>query len=161
MPKQSAGLLMYRRRPGRVEVLLVHPGGPLWTHKDVWGLPKGEYEPGEDPLQAARREFEEETGLTAAGEFCDLGQITQRNGKVVHAWAFEGNCDPAALVSNPFTMEWPPHSGRVTEFPEVDRAEWMSLDQARQRILPAQIPLLDRLERLLSLPPAACRHYLR
>jgi len=150
MPKQSAGLLMVRRRSGRVEVLLVHPGGPLWTRQDVWGLPKGEYEQGEDPLQAARREFEEETGFAATGEFYDLGQITQRSGKVVHAWAFEGDCDPAALVSNPFTMEWPPHSGRVTQFPEVDRAEWMPLHEARQRIVPAQIPLLDALERLLS-----------
>jgi predicted NUDIX family NTP pyrophosphohydrolase len=150
MPKQSAGLLMVRRRSGRVEVLLVHPGGPLWTRRDVWGLPKGEYEPGEDPLQAARREFEEETGFVATGEFYDLGQITQRSGKVVHAWAFEGDCDPAALVSNPFTMEWPPHSGRVTQFPEVDRAEWMPLDEARQRIVPAQVPLLDALEQLLS-----------
>jgi len=150
MPKQSAGLLMVRRRSGRVEVLLVHPGGPLWTRRDVWGLPKGEYEPGEDPLQAARREFEEETGFVATGEFYALGQITQRSGKVVHAWAFEGDCDPAALVSNPFTMEWPPHSGRVTQFPEVDRAEWMPLDEARQRIVPAQVPLLDALEQLLS-----------
>jgi len=141
---------MVRRRSGRVEVLLVHPGGPLWTRRDVWGLPKGEYEPGEDPLQAARREFEEETGFVATGEFYDLGQITQRSGKVVHAWAFEGDCDPAALVSNPFTMEWPPHSGRVTQFPEVDRAEWMPLDEARQRIVPAQVPLLDALEQLLS-----------
>jgi len=150
MPKHSAGLLMYRRRPDRVEVLLVHPGGPLWAQRDVWGLPKGEYEPGEDPLQAARREFEEETGFATTGEFYDLGQITQRSGKVVHAWAFEGDCDPAALMSNPFTMEWPPHSGRATEFPEVDRAEWMPLDEARQRIVPAQIPLLDALEHLLS-----------
>lgn len=150
MPKHSAGLLMVRRRGGRLEVLLIHPGGPLWSHKDAWGIPKGEYEPGEDPLLAARREFEEETGSPALGEFYDLGEITQRSGKVVHAWAFEGDCDPATLVSNTFTLEWPPHSGRMREFPEVDRAEWMTLDEARRRMVPAQAPFLDEVQKLLS-----------
>jgi predicted NUDIX family NTP pyrophosphohydrolase len=147
MVKQSAGLLMFRRREAAVEVLLVHPGGPLWRDKDVWGIPKGEYEPGEDPLQAACREFVEETGFVAAGPYLDLGEITQRSGKRVRAWAFEGDCDAGALVSNSFSMEWPPHSGRVCEFPEVDRAEWMALDAARRRIVPAQAPLLDELEK--------------
>lgn len=145
MPKSSAGLLMVRRRAGRVEVLLVHPGGPLWADRDVWGIPKGEYEPGEEPLQAACREFEEETGFPAVGPFLYLGEITQRSGKRVRAWAFEGDADPDTLVSNSFAMEWPPHSGRMQEFPEVERAAWFSLDEARRRMVPAQAPLLDAL----------------
>src|SRR5512136_814330 len=110
MAKQSAGLLMFRRREDGIEVLLAHPGGPLWKEKDVWGIPKGEYEPDEDPLLAACREFQEETGFKAVGPFLDLDEIIQKSGKRVRAWAFEGDADPAAMRSNSFTMEWPPHS---------------------------------------------------
>lgn len=141
---------MYRVRSGRLDVLLVHPGGPFWMKKDagVWGLPKGEVDPGEDALDAAKREFEEETGLRAQGEFLPLGEVKQKSGKIVRAWAFEGNCDPASLKSNIFTMEWPPNSGKKQEFPEIDRAEFLSLEEARKKINPAQVPLIDALEQL-------------
>ncbi len=152
MPKVSAGLLMYRRRGGGVEILLVHPGGPLWAKRDygAWSIPKGEVDPGEDELAAARREFEEETGFEASGKFLPLGEIRQKSGKLVRAWAFEGNCDPHTLRSNTFRMEWPPRSGREQEFPEIDRAEFFALDEARRRINPAQVPLLDHLEEKLA-----------
>lgn len=152
MARQSAGLLMYRRRGGETQVLLVHPGGPLWARKDqgAWSIPKGEYEPGEDPLLAAQREFEEETGLKPAGPFLPLGEVRQSGGKRVLVWAFEGDWDPAQLRSNTFTMEWPPRSGRICEFPEVDRAAWFPLAQAREKIIPGQRELLDRLEEKLS-----------
>jgi predicted NUDIX family NTP pyrophosphohydrolase len=147
MPKQSAGLLMYRYRDAALEVFLVHPGGPFWAKKDLgaWTIPKGEYGDGEDPLVAARREFEEETGFSASGDFIDLGTIKQSGGKLVHVWAFEGDGDPAALVSNRFQMEWPPRSGRLAEFPEVDRGAWFSLAEARERILTSQQPILNLL----------------
>jgi len=150
--KQSAGLLMYRRRDGRMEVFLVHPGGPFWAKKDAaaWSIPKGEFAADEDPLAAAQREFAEETGLTPSGPFTALTPIKQTGGKIVQAWAVEGDCDPAAVRSNTFTMEWPPRSGRRQEFPEVDRAEWFTLDVARNKIHKGQVPLLDELERLLS-----------
>lgn len=152
MPKQSAGLLMYRGSTPAVEVFLVHPGGPFWAKKDVaaWTIPKGEYAVDEDPLTAARREFEEETGFPANGDFLDLGTIKQAGGKLVRAWAFEGDCDPAALVSNTFELEWPPHSGRRAEFPEVDRGAWFSIAEARERILKSQEPVLDLLEHRLN-----------
>jgi predicted NUDIX family NTP pyrophosphohydrolase len=147
--RQSAGILLHRRGAGGgVEVLLVHPGGPFWAKKDlgVWSIPKGEYRDGEDPLTAARREFAEELGSPAAdGDVVDLGEVRQRSGKVVRAWALEGDIDADAIRSNTFTMEWPPRSGTTREFPEVDRAGWFGLDEARERILPAQAPLLDRL----------------
>jgi predicted NUDIX family NTP pyrophosphohydrolase len=147
--KRSAGILLHRRSgDGALEVLLVHPGGPFWAKKDLgaWSIPKGEYEDGEDALAAARREFAEELGSPAAdGELVALGEVRQKSGKVVTAWALEGDIDADAVTSNTFTMEWPPRSGRTREFPEVDRAAWFGLDEARERILPAQAPLLDRL----------------
>src|ERR1700687_424353 len=140
MPRVSAGLLMYRRRGGALEVLLVHPGGPFWAKKDLgsWTIPKGEQAEGEDELTTARREFEEETGIRPEGTFHPLGSVRQKGGKVVHAWAFEGDCDPAAIRSNTFRVEWPPRSGQWQIYPEVDRAEWFGLDEARRRINPAQ-----------------------
>jgi len=141
---------MYRRRDGALEVLLVHPGGPLWKNKDdgAWSIPKGEIDPTEDALAAAIREFREETGLEPRGLFVDLGQAKLKSGKLVRAFAFEGDCDPAAVQSNTFTMEWPPRSGRVQEFPEIDRAGWFPLAAARRKILPGLLPLLDALERI-------------
>ena len=131
---------MFRRRTGGLEVLLVHPGGPFWARKDegAWSIPKGELAAGEEPLAAARREFEEETGCEAVGPFIRLTSITQRGGKVVHAWAVEGACDPAQLRSNLFSLEWPPKSGKHQQFPEVDRAEWFTVPVALQKINPAQ-----------------------
>jgi predicted NUDIX family NTP pyrophosphohydrolase len=151
MPRVSAGLLMFRRRPDGPEALLVHPGGPFWRNKDLgaWTIPKGEPAEGEEPLATARREFEEETGIHPEGELHPLGSITQKGGKVVHAWAFEGDCDPAAVCSNTFDVQWPPGSGQWRSFPEVDRAEFFALDEARRRINPAQVALLDRLEERL------------
>jgi predicted NUDIX family NTP pyrophosphohydrolase len=151
MPRQSAGLLLFRRRPIGVEVLLTHPGGPFWARKDegAWSIPKGEFPDGEDPLAAARREFREETGIEAAGEFLPLAPIRQAGGKLVLAWALESDFDPAQLKSNTFSMEWPPKSGRQQQFPEVDRAAWFDLEMARQRILKSQQPLLDQLAETL------------
>jgi predicted NUDIX family NTP pyrophosphohydrolase len=138
---------MYRRRDGALEVLLVHPGGPFFAKRDLgaWSIPKGEPSDDEAPLAAARREVEEETGLRAEGPFVELGVVRQRGGKEVHAWAAAGDLDPATLRSNEFELEWPPHSGRRQRFPEIDRAAWFALDEARRRILPAQAPLLERL----------------
>jgi predicted NUDIX family NTP pyrophosphohydrolase len=151
MAKRSAGILLYRRRPGTPEVLLVHPGGPYWARKDdgAWTIPKGEIGEAEDPLAAARRELLEETGLDLDGEFVALTPVRQRSGKLVHAWALEGDCDAAAVKSNTFPMEWPPRSGRMQDFPEVDRAEWFTLPRARVKILAGQAPLLDELEAML------------
>lgn len=149
MAKRSAGLLLHRRRAGRLEVLLVHPGGPLWSRRDegAWSIPKGEIGEGEEPLAAARREFGEETGAEANGPARPLSPCRQRGGKIVEAWAVEGDFDPGALHSNTFSMEWPPRSGRRIEVPEVDRAAWFGIDEARRRILAGQRPLLDELER--------------
>lgn len=143
----SAGILLYRRRGGTLEVFLVHPGGPFWAKKDLgaWSLPKGEFAEGEDPLAAAQREFEEETGFSIDGDFRPLQPLKQPGGKVVHAWAVEGDCDPARLHSNVFTLEWPPKSRQMKEFPEVDRAAWFTIPEARQRILKGQAPFLDEL----------------
>ena len=151
MAKQSAGLLLYRVRQGAPEVFLVHPGGPFWAKKDAgaWSIPKGEAAPGEDLLTRARREFTEETGFAIAGEFRPLAPVKQSGGKIVHAWAIEGDCDAAAIKSNSFDLEWPPRSGRVQAFPEVDRAQWFDLAVARDKINPAQRSLIDELERLL------------
>ena len=153
----SAGILLYRRSGGALNVLLVHPGGPFWARRDegVWSIPKGEYERGsEDPLVAARREFAEELGSPAPeGEAIELGEVTQRAGKRVRAWALEGDLDSSAIVSNTCFVEWPPRSGRQLEIPEVDRAEWLSPADARVKINPAQVALIDRLEAALS--PAA------
>lgn len=149
MAKKSAGLMMYRRRGGKLEIFLAHPGGPLWAKKDRWTIPKGEYEDGEAPFDAAKREFQEETGFTAGGEFLELGEIVQPGGKRVLAWAFEGDADPAALVSNTCTIEWPPQTGRQLEIPEVDRGAWFPMEAAREKIFKGQEALLDRLARLL------------
>lgn len=157
MAKAGAGILLFRRRAGELEVLLVHLGGPFWTKKDAgaWFVPKGEIEPGEDALQAAKREFAEETGLSVAPDarLLPLGEVRQRAGKTVTAFAFEGDCDPSAIRSNTFELEWPPRSGRRQQFPEVDRAEFFSLDEAARKIHPAQAPFLSRLQRELARPP--------
>jgi predicted NUDIX family NTP pyrophosphohydrolase len=147
MTRTSAGLLLYRWRDGELEVFLVHPGGPFWARKDrgAWSIPKGEFAPDEDPLAAARREFAEETGLAVEGEFRALDPIRQAGGKVVHAFAIEGEVDPAAVRSNSFTLEWPPRSGRLRAFPEVDRASWFTLAEARQKLLKSQLGLLEQL----------------
>lgn len=152
MPRISAGLLTYRQQDGRLEVLLVHPGGPFWRNKDdgAWSIPKGEVEPGEDLLDAARREFQEELGLAADGPFLPLTPVKQKVAKIVHAWAFAGNCDPSQIKSNTFTVEWPPRSRKLQQFPEVDQAAFFDLATARQKINAAQIPLLDELEESLA-----------
>lgn len=151
MPKTSAGLVVYRIREGRLEVFLVHPGGPFWARKDAgaWSIPKGEFVQPEDPLEAARREFQEETGHEIDGVFLPLKPIKQAGGKTVHAWAVQGDIDPERIQSNTFTMEWPKGSGRQKEFPEIDRAEWFEVEEARRRILPGQAPFLDELVDLL------------
>ena len=154
MAKQSAGILLYRRTHGRLEVFLVHPGGPFWAKKDLaaWSIPKGEFTPDEEPREAARREFEEETGipLPADATFTPLTPVKQSGGKVIHAWAVDGDCDPARIESNSFSMEWPPRSGKQQEFPEVDRAEWFPLEVAREKIHKGQAALLDELVRRLE-----------
>ena len=152
MRRRSAGLLLYRRRNGSAEVFLVHPGGPFWAKKDLgaWSIPKGEYTEGEDPLSAARREFEEETGFPAPQNCLALGEVKQAGGKIVIAWAAEGDCDPAKLVSNQCRLEWPPRSGRMIEIPEIDRAAWFPLGDAQERILKSQQPFLDRLVPMLE-----------
>ncbi len=149
----SAGLVLYRFSPAP-EVLLVHPGGPFWARKDLgaWSIPKGLAEEGEDPLTAAHREFEEETGHKAHGELRALVPRRQKSGKVIHAFAVQGNLDPAAIKSITFEMEWPPRSGKMKTFPEIDRAGWFGLDDARARIVPGQVPILDELELLLATP---------
>jgi len=138
---------MFRRRESGPEVLLVHPGGPFWAKKDLgaWTIPKGELEDGEDELATAQREFEEETGIRPAGPFHPLGSVKQKSGKVVHAWAFEGDCAPETIRSNTFKMEWPARSGMWREYPEVDQAQWFALQEARRRINPAQVALLEAL----------------
>ena len=147
MPKQAAGILLYRRGRAGLQVLLAHPGGPLWTRKDLasWTLPKGQFTDGELPLDAAKREFEEEMGSPPTGEFQALGTLKQPSGKVIHAWAAEADFDITTVASNLFSMEWPPRSGKIGEFPEVDRAEWFSIEEARLKILKGQAPFLDRL----------------
>ena len=147
MAQRSAGILLYRHRDDALEVFLAHPGGPFWARKDLgaWTIPKGLIDDGEDPLEAAKREFREEIGVEVRGVFRALNPIRQKGGKVVLAWAVEGECDPAKLRSNTFTMEWPPKSGKQAEFPEVDRAAWFAIGEAKEKILPSQLPLLDEL----------------
>lgn len=149
--KRSAGLLMYRRRDN-IEILLVHPGGPFWAGKDegAWSLPKGLVNPGEDELLAAIREFEEETGFPAEGEFLALSPLRQPSGKVILAWAFEGDCDATRMKSNLFTMEWPPRSGKMVEFPEADRAGWFDLESAKVKIIKGQRGFIEEFERLVK-----------
>jgi predicted NUDIX family NTP pyrophosphohydrolase len=151
MPRVSAGLLMFRTCEDGIQVLLVHPGGPFFRHKDTgtWSIPKGEVEPDEDLLLAAQREFEEETGLKPSGPLTPLTPVRQKGGKTVYAWALEGDCDPASVASNTFTMEWPPRSGQQVEFPEMDKAEFFDLDTARAKILSGQVALIDELDRIL------------
>jgi predicted NUDIX family NTP pyrophosphohydrolase len=152
MPKLSAGILLYHFRNKRWEVLLVHPGGPFWVKKDAgaWSIPKGEFSAEEDPLVAAKREFKEETGFELDGSFLPLTPIKQKSGKIIQVWALEGEIDPAVITSNTFSLEWPPRSGRQQEFPEVDRAGWFPLDQAREKIVPGQLGFLQELETLLK-----------
>src|SRR4051794_40054006 len=152
MPRVSAGLLMYRERNGALEFLLVHPGGPFWKKKDAgaWTIPKGELEQGEEPLSAAKREFAEELGLSPHEPFIALRTIKQKGGKVVHAWAFEGDCDPSKTRSNTFEMEWPPGSSKITSFPEIDQAAFFTYEEAKKKINPAQIAFLDEILRVPS-----------
>jgi predicted NUDIX family NTP pyrophosphohydrolase len=151
--RRSAGLLVHRERNGEREVLLVHPGGPMWAKRDAgaWSIPKGEYESGEDALTAARREFEEELGTAAPdGPLNDLGEVKQKSGKIVSAWAVAGDLDVSEITSNTVEVQWPPRSGKMLEIPEVDRAEWFAIRQAREKINPAQAELLDRLVAILD-----------
>jgi predicted NUDIX family NTP pyrophosphohydrolase len=153
MAVRSAGILLFRHRPTGPEVLLVHPGGPFWARRDAgaWSIPKGEHDDGEEPVDTARREFGEETGHTLPlDELVPLGEIRQRSGKRVQAWAAEGDLDPEAVRSNTFELEWPPKSGRVQTFPEVDRAGWFALDEAQERLLPAQAAFVERLREHLA-----------
>jgi predicted NUDIX family NTP pyrophosphohydrolase len=153
MPKHSAGVLLFRRSGDEIEVLLVHPGGPFWKNKDdgAWSIPKGEHSDDEDPLTAAKRELAEETGLTPPGDFIPLGEIRQPGGKLVSAWAVEVDFDPKILRRNTFSIPWPPGSGKLQEFPEIDRAEWFSLEIARRKILKGQAELLERLAQYLQI----------
>jgi predicted NUDIX family NTP pyrophosphohydrolase len=152
MPKRSAGLLMYRWKQDGIEVFLVHPGGPYWADKDLgaWTIPKGEYDKDEEPFAAAQREFFEETGFTADGEFLSLGEVRQRSGKLVTAWAFLGDCDPSQLKSNSCEIEWPPKSGKLLQIPEIDRGRWFAMNDARRYIREELEQLLLRLIPLLA-----------
>jgi len=147
MQKTSAGILLYRRKDGELQFFLIHPGGPFFTNKDegAWSIPKGELDEGEEPLAAAQREFQEETGYAVSGSFRALSPVKQKGGKTVLAWAVEGDCDADAIRSNNFAMEWPLHSGRMQEFPEVDRAGWFAGDEAKKKINSAQAALLEEL----------------
>jgi predicted NUDIX family NTP pyrophosphohydrolase len=153
MSKHSAGLLLFRKSAAHIEeVLLVHPGGPYWATKDdgAWSIPKGEFDENEDPLEAAKREFMEETGFAPRGDTIPLNAVRQPNGKFIHAWAIKGDFDPAKLQSNTFSLEWPPKSGRHEQFPEVDRAAWFSMGVAKQKILNGQAPFLKQLQEMLD-----------
>jgi len=152
MPRISAGLLMYRIHECRLQVLLAHPGGPRFENRDekAWSIPKGEVEPGEDLLETAKREFEEETGVHPKGRFIPLTPVQQKGGKIVHAWAFEGDCDPRMTVSNTITMEWPRGSGRIIEFPESDRADFFDVEVAKRKIKAGQGGLIEELEHIMS-----------
>jgi predicted NUDIX family NTP pyrophosphohydrolase len=151
--KLSAGILLYRRQNKRLEVLLAHPGGPYWAKKDdgAWSIPKGEFSEGEEPLDNAVREFEEETGKKVSGDFMDLGWLKQRSGKIVYAYALEGDLDTSQITSNLFEIEWPPRSGKMIMIPEVDRVEWFSPETAREKINPGQAAFIDRLIERLNL----------
>lgn len=152
MSKKSAGILLFHEKDERLEVLLVHPGGPFWMKKDdgAWSIPKGEFTDGEEPLAAAQREFQEEIGALSAGDFIELEPLKQAGGKLVFAWAIRGEFDPSGLKSNMFSMEWPPKSGKQREFPEVDRAGWFGIDAARTKILKGQEPFLNQLLRKIK-----------
>jgi predicted NUDIX family NTP pyrophosphohydrolase len=150
--KESAGLLMYRLHDSTLEVFLVHPGGPYWAKKDLgsWSIPKGEFEEGEDRLNAAKREFQEETGFLPEGSFAALTPVKQPGGKTVYAWAVRGDCDAKTIVSNRFSIEWPPRSGKRQEFPEVDRAGWFTMELAKEKILKGQVSLLEELSQIID-----------
>lgn len=150
--KESAGILMYRFCDSSIELFLVHPGGPYWANKDAgaWSIPKGEFAADEDALSAAKREFQEETGIRPEGNFIRLTPLKQSGGKLVHAWAVEGDCDAKNITSNSFSIEWPPRSGKHQEFPEVDRAEWFPLEVAKKKMLKGQTGFLDELQRLIE-----------
>ena len=152
MPTTSAGILLYRRGPRGIEVFLVHPGGPFWAKKDAgaWSIPKGEYVEGEDPLTAAKREFTEETGITVDGAFAPLEPVKQPGGKIVHAWASEGDGDASTISSNSFTMEWPPKSGRHSAFPEVDRAAWFTIAESKEKLVKGQLSFIEQLSTRLG-----------
>lgn len=152
MVKKSAGILLYRFHNNTAEVLLVHPGGPFWAKKDLgaWSIPKGEFEAGEDPLDAAKRELEEETGIKAEGNFIELTPVKQKSGKLVYAWTLSKDIDPAVIKSNNFEMEWPPKSGKINSFPEIDKAAWYTMDEARKKIVDGQLPLINELEAKLN-----------
>ena len=152
MPKQSAGLLLFRVVAGSLEVLLVHPGGPFWAKKDdgSWSIPKGEFAETEDPLEAAKRECKEELGSLVVGEAISLIPLRQPSGKIIYAWGVRGDFDPTTLKSNTFTMEWPPKSGQQREFPEVDRAAWFKIEEAKRKIHQGQVPLIEELELMVS-----------
>ncbi|HET9277681.1 MAG TPA: NUDIX domain-containing protein [Flavitalea sp.] len=152
MANQSAGILLYRRKSNRIELLLVHPGGPFWQKKDhgAWTIPKGEFMDNEEALDAAKREFQEETGVALSGNFLELTPVKQKAGKLIYAWALEGDIDTSNILSNFFKIEWPPKSGRFKEFPEVDKAEWFGEEQAKEKINPAQVRLVDELLRKLE-----------
>ena len=152
MAKLSAGILLYRFQEGELQVLLAHPGGPFWAKKDwgSWSIPKGEFEEPEQPLEAALRELEEETGIEATGNFIELTPVKLKSGKTILAWSVAGNAEPASLKSNSFSLEWPPRSGKFQSFPEVDKIEWFTIPEAEKRINPGQIPLLHELANLLQ-----------
>ena len=157
MTKKSAGILLYRRMKGEIEFFLVHPGGPFWAKKDegAWSIPKGLYEDNEEPLAAAKREFTEETGISIDGSFVDLGNFKQPSGKMISAWALEFDCDPSKIKSNSFSLEWPPKSGRIQEYPEVDRAGWFPPVDGLSKILKGQRPIIERLLHLQGVELAA------
>ena len=148
MPQKSAGILLYRIQQDSIEVFLVHPGGPFWSKKDdgAWSIPKGEFNENEEPLAAAKREFEEETGIKISGDFIQLSPVKQKGGKMVYAWAVEGDIDPEKIKSNSFEMEWPPRSGKMKFFPEIDKAAWFQLGDAQKKIIEAQSVLIKELE---------------
>lgn len=150
--RKSAGILLYRKDAGGQEYFLVHPGGPFWKHKDngAWSIPKGEFEDGEDPLKAALREFEEETGIKIKGQFSALKPVKQKSGKTIYAWGHEGDLDPSVLRSNTFLFEWPPKSGKFIDIPEVDKGAWFSLDVAKEKINPGQVAILEELSEMIK-----------
>lgn len=152
MNKKSAGILFYRFQNGWLQVFLVHPGGPFWKNKDdgAWSIPKGEFTQEENALDAARREFEEETGMALAGNFVELGSVKQKSGKIIFAWALKGNINPEHIRSNTFEMEWPPHSGKKQEFPEIDKAHWFTIAEAKEKINPGQVKLIEELTGLIK-----------
>lgn len=152
MPVKSSGILVYRFRDGQLQVMLVHPGGPFWAKKDkgVWSIPKGICEEGEASIDAAKREFKEETGFDINGNFIDLGELRQSSGKIVHVWAVEGDLDTSKIKSNTFEMEWPKGSGKIRQYPEIDKGEWFSIDVAKEKIVKGQKGFLDRLLEKLS-----------